>query len=54
MEPFVFRQCINILKSTGRKADSLRSLRNEIALVSDESIFHNISGWEITLQYGIT
>ena len=41
MEPFVFRQCVNILKATGRKANSLRRMRNEIALVSDESIYHH-------------
>ena len=41
MEPFVFRQCVNILKATGRKANSLRSMRKEIASVSDESIYHH-------------
>lgn len=39
--PFEFRQCISILKSTGRKAKNLRTLRDEIAMVSDECIFHH-------------
>lgn len=39
--PFEFRQCISILKSTGRKAKNLRELRDEIAMVSDECIFHH-------------
>jgi len=39
--PFEFRQCLSILKSTGRKAKNLRTLRDEIAVVSDECIFHH-------------
>ena len=38
---FEFRQCVNILKSTGRKAKNLRELREVIAEVSDGSIFHH-------------
>jgi hypothetical protein len=38
---FEFRQCVSILKSTGRKAKNLRELREIISLVSDESIFHH-------------
>jgi len=38
---FEFRQCVSILKSTGRKAKNLRELRENISLVSDESIFHH-------------
>jgi hypothetical protein len=38
---FLFRQCVSILKSTGRKAKNLRELRENIAQVSDESIFHH-------------
>lgn len=38
---FEFKQCVSILKSTGKKAKSLRELRNVIAVVSDESIFHH-------------
>lgn len=41
MEPFEFRQCVSILKSTGKKAKNLRELRDAIAVVSDESIFHH-------------
>ncbi|RJQ22612.1 MAG: hypothetical protein C4560_02165 [Nitrospiraceae bacterium] len=38
---FEFRQCASILKSTGRKAGNLREMRDLIAVVSDESIFHH-------------
>ena len=41
MEPFEFKQCVSILKSTGKRAKSLRELRGVIAVVSDESIFHH-------------
>lgn len=41
IEPFEFRQCINILKSTGKKAKNLRELKDFIATVSDECIFHH-------------
>lgn len=39
--PFEFRQCVTLLKSTGKKASSLRQLREVIATVSDDSIFHH-------------
>lgn len=39
--PFEFRQCISILKSTGKKAKNLRELRNLIAVISDDCIFHH-------------
>lgn len=38
---FEFKQCVNILKSTGRKAKNLRELRGVLADVSDGSIFHH-------------
>ena len=41
IQSFEFKQCISILKSTGRKARSLRDLRNVIAVVSVECIFHH-------------
>lgn len=41
IEPFEFRQCVSILKSTGEKAKDLRELKDLIASVSDESIFHH-------------
>jgi len=41
IEPFEFRQCISILKSTGKKARNLRELRDKMAVVSDECIFHH-------------
>lgn len=41
IEPFEFKQCVSILKSTGKKAKNLRELRDVISVVSDESIFHH-------------
>lgn len=38
---FVFRDVVNILKSTGHKAATLRELRECIARVSEASIFHH-------------
>jgi hypothetical protein len=38
---FGFKQCVSILKSTGRKACDLRELREVIAVVSGDSIFHH-------------
>ncbi len=38
---FEFKQCVNILKSTGRKAGNLRELRNIISKISDKSIIHH-------------
>ncbi|MFH1701894.1 MAG: DUF5752 family protein [Nitrospirota bacterium] len=46
-EPFEFKQCISILKSTGKKAKDLRELRNIIAVISDDCVFHH------TYQYFI-
>lgn len=41
IKPFEFRECINILKATGKKAKNLRELKDIIATVSDECIFHH-------------
>lgn len=41
IRPFEFRQCISILKATGRKAKSLRELRYIISEVNEESVFHH-------------
>ncbi len=38
---FEFKQCVNILKATGLRARTLSELRDGIAAVSDESIFHH-------------
>jgi hypothetical protein len=38
---FEFRQSVSILKSTGRKAGTLRELRDLIASISEESIYHH-------------
>jgi hypothetical protein len=38
---FDFRECILLLKSTGRKARDLRELRDDLAAVSDQSIYHH-------------
>jgi hypothetical protein len=39
--PFEFKQYVSILKSTGRRAGTLRELRESIAAVSGESLFHH-------------
>lgn len=39
--PFEFKQCISILKSTGKKAKNLQELKDIIAVISDECIFHH-------------
>ncbi|MEW6067633.1 MAG: DUF5752 family protein [Nitrospirota bacterium] len=41
IEPFEFKQCISIIKSTGKKAKDLHELRDIIAVISDECIFHH-------------
>lgn len=41
IEPFEFKQCVSISKSTGEKAAGLRELRDLLSKVSDESIFHH-------------
>lgn len=38
---FAFKQCVSILKATGRKASDLRELRDVIAVVKLDSIFHH-------------
>ncbi len=51
---FEFRQYASVLKSTGRKAKTLRDLRNIIADVSDEAIFHHMHQYFLkghVLQY---
>ncbi len=39
--PFEFKECISLVKSTGKKAKTLRGLRDLIALVGDESIYYH-------------
>lgn len=41
IEPFEFRQCVIILKATGKKAKNVRELRDLISTVSDDCIFHH-------------
>lgn len=41
IEGFEFKQCTSILKSTGKKAGNLHKLRDMIARVSDDCIFHH-------------
>lgn len=40
-EPFEFRQCITLLKSTGSTAKTLAELRDRIATISDASLYHH-------------
>jgi cell fate (sporulation/competence/biofilm development) regulator YlbF (YheA/YmcA/DUF963 family) len=41
IESFEFRQCITILKATGKKAKNIHELRELIKTISDDSIFHH-------------
>ena len=41
IKPFEFKQCVSIFKSTGKKAKTLRELKDAMAVVSDESLFHH-------------
>ncbi|MHB8881645.1 MAG: DUF5752 family protein [Thermodesulfovibrionales bacterium] len=41
VRPFEFRQCVSILKATGKKAKNLRELRHIISEVNEDSIFHH-------------
>lgn len=41
IKAFEFRQCVTILKATGKKATTLRELRDIIAIVAGDSIFHH-------------
>lgn len=38
---FIFTQCVNIIKATGKKAGDIHDLRAIIASISEESIFHH-------------
>jgi hypothetical protein len=38
---FEFKQCVIIIKSTGKKAKGLREFRDALAVVSEGSIFHH-------------
>lgn len=41
IKPFEFKQCTSILRSTGWRAKGLRDLRDAMAGISDESLFHH-------------
>jgi hypothetical protein len=38
---FEFKQCVTIIKSTGKKARNLREFRDALAVVSEGSVFHH-------------
>lgn len=40
-ETFVFRECVSLIKSTGRMATRLSEFKDILSLVPDESIFHH-------------
>jgi hypothetical protein len=42
IEPFEFKECVSISKSTGHKALSLQELSDKLEVVSDGAIFHHI------------
>ncbi len=53
-QSFDFRQCILLLKSTGRKARDLKELREALATVSDRSIYHHTREYflkDISVEY---
>jgi hypothetical protein len=53
-QSFDFRQCILLLKSTGRKARDLKELREAMATVSDQSIYHHTYEYflkDISVEY---
>lgn len=39
---FEFKQCVTLVKSTGKKTRTLRELRNGIAAVSEQALFHHM------------
>jgi hypothetical protein len=41
LQPFDFRACIGVLKSTGKKARNLQELRDIISVVSEDCLFHH-------------
>jgi len=41
VQPFDFRACISVLKSTRKKARNLRELRDIISVVSEDCLFHH-------------
>jgi len=41
IKSFEFKQCVSILKSTGKKAGTLRELRDALSVISEDSIFHH-------------
>ena len=45
--PFEFRQCVSLVKSTGKKAGNVHELRDLIRRVSNDCIFHH------TYQYSL-
>ncbi len=46
-EVFEFKECIHLIKATGRKARNLREFKEMIAVVPDESILHHTSQYFI-------
>jgi Family of unknown function (DUF5752) len=38
---FEFKQCVTIIKATGKKAKNLREFRDALAVISEGSIFHH-------------
>ena len=40
-EPFQFKECVNIIRSTGKRAKNLRELRDILFTIGEGSIFHH-------------
>ncbi len=41
-EPFEFKQCVSIVKSTGTHVKNLSEMRQAISKIGDEAIFHHV------------
>jgi hypothetical protein len=43
IRPFEFKECVSILKSTGKKAKTLREFRSVISGLSETSLYHHVN-----------
>ncbi len=49
--PFEFKECISLVKSTGKKAKTLRELRDLIAIIGNESIYYHTYQYYLNRQF---
>src|SRR5512143_3995821 len=50
--PFEFKECASISKATGRKAGSLRELRDLLVDVSESSLYYHVYQYFLKQQMG--